>query len=86
MEAGKLYTARVQVVDAMEQGFPGRRRLNSLRCRSVNQQPIGFVSGCAKEKSQHCRKAGIGTQPNYEARSESGWKRLADRLLKRRVT
>jgi hypothetical protein len=87
MEETNLYTARVQVVEAMEQGLPLARGRQARWARdSVNRRPIGCVSACGKRANQRCVRVGMDIPSNCEARRGSFWKRPAAKRLTRQAT
>jgi hypothetical protein len=86
MEESKLYTARVQVVEAMEQGLPWHEAAKRAGLQISQSTAYGFVSGCVKGASKRCVKADMDILSNCEARSASGWNRPVDRLLLPRAT
>jgi len=87
MEESKLYTARVQVVEAMERGIPWHEAAKlAPGFRSANPPPIGFVSACAKQERWHCVRADMDILSNCEAKCGSFWNGPVGWLLLPRAT
>ena len=86
MAESKLYRARVQMVEAMEQGLPWDEAAKQVELQISQSTAYRLRQRMRQGGSWRCRKAGMDTQSNSEARSDSGWKRRADRLLTRRAT
>jgi hypothetical protein len=86
MEESTFHLARVQVVEAMEQGLPGMRLQSGPGSRSVNRRPIGYASGCIKRANKRCAKADMDTRSTCEGKCGTGWNRLASKLLIHQAT
>ncbi len=87
MEETNLYAARVQVVEAMEQGLPWHEAAKQAghETQSINSLSAPPADASRREAGG-TRKGGMDIQPNCAAKCASFWKRRAGRLLKRQAT
>ena len=71
MEESKLYTARVQVVEAMEQGLSWHEAAKQAGLQISQSTAYRLRQRCVEEASRRCRKGGMDIRRKCEARCAS---------------
>jgi hypothetical protein len=83
MEESGLYTARMRVVEAMERGIPWHETAKLAEIQISQSTAYRLRQRMSQGGEQALREGSRDIQPNCEVKSESFWKRSADKPLTR---